>query len=77
MKKVKLRIESLEIESFDTALPARHEEGTVLGFATKPHQNTCGGQDTCANTCGWVNTCMVADCGPSLEQSCVGGSCYC
>lgn len=69
MKKIKLEMETLEIVSFETAPAMREDEGTVLAYATRPNQNTCGGQNTCAETCGVAKTC-VQDCYWTVWETC-------
>ena len=46
MRKLELRMDALEVESFPTG-GARGEAGTVHG-----HDQTRGGDDTCWQTCG-------------------------
>jgi hypothetical protein len=79
MRKVKLQLESLAVESFDTR-PPEPPEGTVAA-----HQvwltdgtclNTCGScfltcgtcYDTCAQTC--PNTCWASCGGTCVENTC-------
>jgi hypothetical protein len=61
MKKLKLQIDDLAIESFETA-PAAADEGTVVAHATQgnkytcdPAVGTCFGY-TCYETCQCVET---------------------
>ncbi|HEX6371938.1 MAG TPA: hypothetical protein VF006_23645 [Longimicrobium sp.] len=80
MNKLKLSLESLAVESFDTTKPETNK-GTVFGEqCTCYTQCTCPGCPTCANynTCDatcpatCVNTCDD----PSCAGSCGGESCY-
>lgn len=64
MKKLKLNLEDLKIESFQTDSISKKSKGTIKGFITNtdPRCNTeCAGgntcQNTCYNTCGWGYTC--------------------
>jgi hypothetical protein len=91
MNKLKLSIEDLSVESFDTSA-VRKEKGTVFGeqctcytVCTCPGCNTCDGtcpnDHTCGDTC-W-NTCddftCLETCGISnCETRCgAGTSCRC
>jgi hypothetical protein len=68
MKKLKLEMEALCVESFQTEQASR-EEGTVIGHYPTPHCSgedgytcdySCGGQfASCVGTCG---TCGVTEC---------------
>ncbi|HEX5725755.1 MAG TPA: hypothetical protein VFX98_09845 [Longimicrobiaceae bacterium] len=63
MRKLKLALEELAVESFPIALPAE-EDGTVLAFAqTQGNGRTCGQQ----LTCGTMQTCA----GPSCQDPCI------
>lgn len=73
MKKLRLNLEELGVESFDTTREAR-EKGTVVGEqqCTCPTACTCPGCPTCANTCAQTcddYTCAVS-CGGSCGYSC-------
>jgi hypothetical protein len=87
--KLKLNLEDLTVDSFDTSRPAQ-KEGTVFGEqCTCYTQCTCPGCPTCANyytcdrTCGGTcgeNTC-AASCNGTCDQatceySCAGGCDY-
>ncbi|HEU0052713.1 MAG TPA: hypothetical protein VFQ39_06035 [Longimicrobium sp.] len=72
MKKLKLEMDALRVESFDT----RAEDGgggTVRGLASYPEacDPPSDSQDPAIGTCGW-NTCA----GDTCWYSC-GGSCNC
>jgi hypothetical protein len=74
MNKLKLSLESLTVESFDTTV-AEKAKGTVFGEqCTCPTQCTCPGcptcDATCPNTC--VNTCDDLSCAGSCDASCNG-----
>ena len=60
MKKMKLDCEALEVETFDTEETVR-EQGTVHGHATQlptcPVQQSCGGEETCYDSCATCYTC--------------------
>jgi hypothetical protein len=66
MKKIKLRLDDLHVDTFQTA-PTHRETGTVFGRVySQPYQESCNGDDTCANTCGpacvSLNTCDYFTC---------------
>lgn len=51
MKKVKLRIDDLRVDTFETT-SVLDEKGTVFGEAwSQPLQASCNGMETCADTC--------------------------
>jgi hypothetical protein len=76
MAKLKLQLEDLTIDSFDTS-PAKKEKGTVFGEQctcwTYCGQNTCPGCPTCGNTCN--GTCDASACNGTCDASC-NGTCY-
>lgn len=64
MKKLKLDVDSLRVESYEPSRATEAGEGTVQGYAslTRPGQQTCGGiscdyvcityyDNTCRNVC--------------------------
>ena len=60
MKRLKLRMEDLEVDTFQAA-PVLKEKGTVFGEAYTQFQVlTCGNDDTCADTCS--GACASASC---------------
>jgi len=74
MKKLRLRLEHLEVESFSST-PAPEERGTVHGHY--PTQDTCEGPEcftgwpyTCRNTEGEVTCNGEAECGDSSLGTC-------
>ena len=80
MRKLKLDLDQLAVDSFDTASPAP-KGGTVFGEQCTCYTNctcpgcptcyaTCNGQATCANTC--ANTCDDYTCAASCNGTCVG-----
>jgi hypothetical protein len=85
MPKLKLQLEDLAIDSFQTT-PPESAKGTVLGEQctcwTRCGQNTCPGcptcdascNGTCVNTC--ANTCDDVSCAGTCDASC-NGSCQC
>lgn len=81
MKKLRLDLDELEVESFDTRGGAR-EKGTVVG-----EQCSCGGtcypQATCPQTCAYTcddptcaYTCDDATCPASCNGTCAGHTCW-
>ncbi|HEU0298009.1 MAG TPA: hypothetical protein VFR37_01115 [Longimicrobium sp.] len=69
MNKLRLHLEELAVESFDTA-PAERKKGTVFGEqCTCQTVCTCPGCPTCDYTC--PNTCDDASCfGATCEGTC-------
>lgn len=76
MNKLKLSLEALAIESFDTTATVR-EKGTMMG---EQATNTCPGCPTCAATCAYTcddATCpQCPTCAESCNGSCQGPSCW-
>jgi hypothetical protein len=66
VKKIKLDLDELKVESFDT-LP----DGVVFGYSTCPTvcQNSCG-----VTWCGTCQTCPVTDCSCPV-RSCLETCC--
>ena len=78
MRKIKLNLDSLSVESFETAAAARGE-GTVVANA-KPTYNGCGSEvDACpsARGCTLFGDCLTQLCEtspelcPSADDACV------
>jgi len=70
MRKLRLTLEDLQIDSFSTT-PVRRAKGTVYGEqCTCPTACTCPGCPTCDATCG--GTC-AASCNGTCDASCDGG----
>ena len=80
MRKVKLQLESLAVESFDTS-PPEPAEGTVAAhqvwLTDATCLNSCGGScfltcGTCYNTCfqSCPNTCWISCGGTCREYTC-------
>jgi hypothetical protein len=76
MDKLKLQLENLSVESFDTTCEVR-EKGTVFG---EQATNTCPGCPTCAATCAYTcddATCpQCPTCAASCNGTCDGATCY-
>jgi hypothetical protein len=84
MRKLKLDLDQLTVDSFHTAAPARRE-GTVFGEQCTCYTNcTCPGcptcDHTCANTCAYTcddatcaNTC---GCNDTYDYTCEGCTQY-
>lgn len=76
--KLRLELEQLAVESFDTASPAA-QRGTVLGEqqCTCPTNCSCPGcytcDNTCPNTCAY--TCDDASCANTCDGTC-NWTCY-
>ncbi|HEX6370712.1 MAG TPA: hypothetical protein VF006_17450 [Longimicrobium sp.] len=69
MKKLRLNLDQLAVDSFDTAVP-EEKKGTVFGEqCTCQTICTCPGCPTCDNTC--PNTCAY-----SCDDMSCGGSCW-
>jgi hypothetical protein len=87
MKKLKLELDNLAVESFDTT--ATHKSrGTVIGeqCTCYTYCNTCPGCPTCDATCAYTcddATCpqcptCAASCNGTCDDTCGGNSyCYC
>lgn len=76
MNKLRLHLEDLAVESFDTSRPAR-EKGTVFGEQCSCG-GTCAGQATCDYTCDDAtcpNTCDDATCAYTCDDLTCAGSC--
>lgn len=79
MDKLKLHLDELAVESFDTC-PVDREKGTVFGEqqppCTCPTLCTCPGCPTCDATC--PQTCDDFTCAVSCEGTCVASceSCH-
>jgi hypothetical protein len=77
VNKLKLQLDDLGVESFETISPA-WERGTVVGEqCTCYTQCTCPGCPTCVNTCAatCAFTCDDYTCAASCDGSC-GASCW-
>ena len=78
MKKLKLEIEALEVETFEPTA-GREEHGTVRGYLTAYYE-LCQPGDTWQRTCTCEPTCNAQTCytcGGAACQSagCTGGAC--
>ena len=83
MKKLKLRLEDLKVESFETAPEGDPTpQGTVFAYISPGPGNTCDAGcanstcvNTCADTCGDTcnTTCVLNTCGTC--QTCGGPTC--
>jgi hypothetical protein len=83
MQKLKLQLEDLSVESFDTTAPAK-AKGTVFGEQCTCYTNcTCPGCPTCEASCNGTcdascNGTCDASCNGTCDASCNGGfSCLC
>ncbi len=86
MKKLRLDLDAIRVESFDTTAPKAAAAGTVRGHSgyescwgvtcsvtcagTCYGQYTCEAYNTCAHTCDLVNTCDT--CATLCEYTCNG-----
>jgi hypothetical protein len=80
VNKLKLHLEDLGVESFDTTT-VKKEKGTVFGEqCTCYTQCTCPGCPTCYNTCAYTcddQTCPACPtCAASCNGTCAGATCY-
>jgi hypothetical protein len=84
MRKLKLELDRLEVESFDTA-STQKRKGTVIGEElctcnTYCGQATCPGCPTCDNTCAYTcddATCPACPtCANTCANTCDDPSCY-
>lgn len=69
MKKLKLNLDDLRVESFETS-PAAPKDGTVHGYAETYEYTICG--LTCDATCAGQSTCDLG-CGGQSTTLCGGG----
>lgn len=69
--KIKLDLDDLSVDSFDTTRPAA-ERGTVFGEQCSCG-GTCPGQATCDQTC--PQTCDDFTCVESCDGTCAGWTC--
>ena len=81
MNKLRLDLEDLSVESFDTTPAARAENGTVFGQqCTCYTQCTCPGCPTCDASCnGTCDATCAGTCAASCNGTCnytCGASCY-
>ena len=70
MKKLKLNLKDLKVESFDTSKVSNIKKGTVNGNApwTEANYTLCGNGSTCYDpTCVYYNTCYTCEppCAPT------------
>jgi hypothetical protein len=76
MEKLKLQLDNLSVESFDTTCEAKGH-GTVRG---EQATNTCPGCPTCAATCAYTcddATCpQCPTCAASCNGTCAGATCF-
>lgn len=65
MKKLRLDLDALAVESFSTRV-AEHAEGTVQGQDAETQTDSCG-QATCGTYCSWTNGVWACRsvCGPA------------
>jgi hypothetical protein len=78
MKKLKLRLDDLRVDTFDTSA-GRKEKGTVFGEqCTCYTQCTCPGCPTCYASCnGSCDASCNGTCGDTCDASCQGTCDYC
>ncbi len=67
MKKLKLNLKDLKVESFETADEVREKKGTIHG--NLPWTETCDGP-TCNNDTCWGTCPMNTHCVPTCRQTC-------
>lgn len=76
MEKLKLHLDELSVESFDTSCNLK-DKGTVVG---EQNTNTCPGCPTCAATCAYTcddATCPnCPTCAASCNGTCAGNTCW-
>lgn len=58
MEKVRLEIDELRLESFNTSDAPPHQRGTVNGYVNPTDEMDCTAFETCFGTCA----CNTADC---------------
>lgn len=82
MKKLKLNLEELKVESFDTSSSIGKSKNTVRGYATGDSNSTCN-TSVCDEPCNFTdclndNTCIATcanTCGVTCGHSC-NGTCH-
>ncbi len=87
MKKLKLSLDDLEVESFETTPEITDTKGTVMGYGVNGFEDTCPTECTCdtcvcpgtgGNSCGGtcVSTCVstCGTCGGTCGNTC-GNTC--
>jgi len=67
MKKIRLDIEGLNIQSYPTTEPQWSEAGTVIG-QQQATVLVCSGQVTCASACSATNGAPCKSCGPCCYE---------
>jgi hypothetical protein len=89
MKKLSLKLDELQVETFEAEADLNARRGTVKGhwtWETCPNQWTCDGttcgrqftnEGTCDNTCGQPATCGYHYCGTYPNQGCPNSQWYC
>jgi hypothetical protein len=76
MKKLRLNLDQLAVETFDVTFTAAQTGGTVRGHVSWPAPATCVNtdceQNTCAETCRTCPDTCFYSCGGTCENSCEG-----
>ena len=67
MKKIRLNVEGLRVQSYVTTEPEWTEAGTVLG-QQQATVLVCSGQVTCASACSETNGVPCKSCGPCCYE---------
>ena len=68
MKKIRMDVETLKVQSYPTTEPAWSEAGTVIGQQMGTVLG-CSGQVTCASACSWTNgVAACKSCGPCCYE---------
>lgn len=71
MEKVRLKIDELRVESFNTSDDLSQHRGTVNGHASPTDEVHCTAGDTCFATCASTCACSVVVCtDPCLTAEC-------
>ena len=76
MRRLKLDLDDLRVESFETTPEIGDTKGTVLGYGATDWGNTCAASEcgTCVGTCfggSCVGTC-AGTCGNTCGSTCAG-----
>jgi hypothetical protein len=61
MEKVRLNIDELRLQSFNTSDDSPRHRGTVYGHANPTDEVDCAAGDTCFATCAFACACDIED----------------
>ena len=70
MKKLKLNLDELKVESFETTPSGFKNNGTVLGFLKETAPSAASNCDGCGGTPTQYVTCRIPTCVEGTDPSC-------